>query len=1061
MYFSGAGTAIIGSLESDFASVDATFTRSDILNISRISDDKMLRNRALVLGAYDPYSLAYAGADLRVHTPWNYDEEDLRAIVISNSNIPNTESAFGMALQILKEFARITVEKHISLWGIRDVNLGNVVRVESGVWRGKGLITTFGTSMDKGGLKTNIILDERCPRLFGFFDFGDNVYVSTFGSGVWKKHIKFDHTWYDFSAGLIDLEITDLHINNGMFGSVSSSGLQYYTTEAGGWVNIPLDYLESSAEDEVDVASGAGSFVAFSGLKARGVIVDRFSNAIKFGVDNGNRLNYGDYFIDYSGFFTNSAVSGAIPGGGHRGWITEYGYSGALSYPISYSGNYNISVFDIENDGIHDYVSVQLVDDTQIVTQSGRMYDFGHSYTQPFSRSLDESAVSAFPSDLVYVEDSTDSIAYGVSVFNENSLVSIDNSIDNIIGTFSVAKNGICRLTMIDKVWDEFTQRYDSSVSLIEDSTDPFDPSYDAYYVMGIFPQWEDRRFTVYFSRIITDTPGAEFIRFYKRTWNFVEGVFPVEDSDFWDDVEIVGDQTLEEPVGIPRVALKFQTMVVGDTIYVLTLYLHDAGTAGGFHLSPSYLFINMDKIVLSTGAYLGSDNIYNRETEYHGILLGYAYFRGNELGSDTSLFRQIARMFQSGTDDIKVIGFVETFVGGDLDGVSREYSIVGNSTSIVESLVRDAGYWRFNTDNGTWSQLDLNGGMIVRVPISETALGWAFNGSTFFTLTYPIADHLHTENIVPIMNDLGYYMYIDDDGNIFKCSSLAMTELEQLSNPANFDLRQPLSSPVGYFGTDIYFICYNNVLFKYQLVPYNFVSFNTSMAASPYSLSEHGATAINYGNFIIWEPQDYSVADPQGFVYYPDLGAPLSSNGPFLVLQRDGNEFNLIEREAYPIRLDISNHSPLLTAGSGDMSFTSNYIMGEQLLVTTPSGFVLNGRSVEDFRYCYSETSFSGIAVTSGIGNASVGMYVSGSGIYGWDLVSYSGGFEILYEIPSGYGNRLETSNYGQGGQYVFATTSGDYPMFFQKDPGGVGFTYYSGLPESRATMIRLDDYL
>jgi hypothetical protein len=60
-----------------------------------------------------------------------------------------------------------------------------------------------------------------------------------------------------------------------------------------------------------------------------------------------------------------------------------------------------------------------------------------------------------------------------------------------------------------------------------------------------------------------------------------------------------------------------------------------------------------------------------------------------------------------------------------------------------------------------------------------------------------------------------------------------------------------------------------------------------------------------------------------------------------------------------------------------------------------------------------------------------------------------------------SGFLSRIETTNYAASGQYIFVTTSGDAPNFYQKDPDSSMFIYYSGLPDKRVTMIRVDDRL
>jgi hypothetical protein len=191
-------------------------------------------------------------------------------------------------------------------------------------------------------------------------------------------------------------------------------------------------------------------------------------------------------------------------------------------------------------------------------------------------------------------------------------------------------------------------------------------------------------------------------------------------------------------------------------------------------------------------------------------------------------------------------------------------------------------------------------------------------------------------------------------------------------------------------------------------------------------------------------------------FRLYQNLTPAQTTGGGFLLLQRDGSDFHIVEQEGYPIRVDISNTSPVFTVGSGDGTFVSNYIYGNDLEVIEPA-FVSSGRMVSDYRYTLLEPTFG--ASASGLGVTTLGLYVLASGVFGQDIRTYSGGWQAMYQVPSGFGFRLETSNYGLNGQYVFVTASGYIQTFYQKNPDEGSFLSYSGMPQSRATIIRLDD--
>lgn len=205
-----------------------TLNDTNILNYAEAKNDSALRNRVIVWGKGDPDTDDFVFAKQEVDTPWNYDVNDKRAIVVSNSNIPDNASAAKIAKQLLDEYQRITFERTIEFVGAPDIEIGDVVLVDSKFNYGYGLVTNLKVEMSSSGLTTTVILDQRCPRLIAYFDYGGYVYISTLGSGVWRKHLKLDHTWKDFSTGLTSLNIVDLDINNGIFACVSNEGDLYY-----------------------------------------------------------------------------------------------------------------------------------------------------------------------------------------------------------------------------------------------------------------------------------------------------------------------------------------------------------------------------------------------------------------------------------------------------------------------------------------------------------------------------------------------------------------------------------------------------------------------------------------------------------------------------------------------------------------------------------------------------------------------------------------------------------------------------------------------------------------
>ncbi len=1055
-YFDGNGVAIIGPLSTDFGSVDGTLGKDDILNIARVTDDKMLRNRAVVWGAYDPIQNQYAFADVSTHTPYNYDRRDLRAMVISNQNIPNKSSATGIANVLLKEFAKATIEKHLTAWGARNFDLGDSVRVNSHVWRGVGLVTTFGVSMGREGLVTNVILDERCPRLLGFFNFGDYVYVGTFGDGVWRKHIRFDPSWYNFSTGLTDLNITDLHINNGIFGAIGHSGGMFYNSaNDGSWNFVTITGLESSQEDTV--ASGELiTYVGFSGIMGRATIIDREINTVKFGVDTWSGLNYGDYFLNYSGMVATSGVasSGVSISGGHRGWIVEYdpftgvpvGGLGSGIYPISVSGNYNVLVVDLENDGLNDYVSVRTVGGGLPSTDG--LYNFGHHYTQPYARTSDPNAYSIQGIDYTYQTVNPLASAGGTTgIRSESALIAIDNQISDYRKTITIDKFfGRATKTTFTKVFNVGANSWDiNSTTLDSPNLGTFTTA--NVRILGIYPDWLADLFTVFYieENILTASVYKYVI------WNAA--------ANTWSAATTIGTQNILTSPSIR--STQFDSVVIGDVIYDGRMQVRAPNKTAGLFKSPCYLDFYLFKIPMSTRV-LFQDYMLNIETADDDNDSNYGYFPASSHLNDegggvlTGLTRQSFGLFQN-DNHVQLLGWTEQYEIGTPNR-SQELLFAGDENGIQINPIWDDPNYRFGAGaRNDGCQLTKNTGFIGRSG-SGGDDSFAFNGTNFSHITGSTPFYFTVSNIYPIYSDQ-QDLYIAKNGSTFyKCSSALGGATEVITPPSGRTINKPFSNATGPFGSKIWWRGARSFpLTGSVLIPYDFTSFYTSEEIQPASFPSSTEKGINFGNFFISEPTNYTDAAPQVDIRYIDLGEPDWEAGRYLVLQREGSDFHIVQEAAKPIRIDISNNSPVLSVQDYENTFVSNFVYGQEVVQIIPISGLQATREVRDYRYTLLETTTSGTIVASGSPITKQAIYVNQSGVFTADLDTYSGGFASMGAAPSG--ERIEISNYTYPGQFIFITTSGLNPMFFQRDPGALVFDTYSGLPDSRATIIRLDD--
>lgn len=244
-YFDNNGTMNIGELTKDYGSTDLSVNESHILSINQYIDDSFLRNEAHVWGNAQK-DQSWVLAKVHVTTPWDRGAKDRRPILYANSNIHSISAAYSIAYKMIDEFAHLKNEKVIQLAGGYDVELGDLVHVRSRAWTGKGLVTSIQSEATSKGYITTLSLDERCPRLLGYFGFSDWVYTGHDTNGVWRKEI-LGTTWEDFSNGLEDLHVTDLIIKSSMFACVAGGEMYWQTGTAANWTKYtPAGFTDAN-----------------------------------------------------------------------------------------------------------------------------------------------------------------------------------------------------------------------------------------------------------------------------------------------------------------------------------------------------------------------------------------------------------------------------------------------------------------------------------------------------------------------------------------------------------------------------------------------------------------------------------------------------------------------------------------------------------------------------------------------------------------------------------------------------------------------------------------------
>lgn len=358
MFFNPNGRCIIGSLTLSTGHPDARVEDDTIIDLQTNTNDKMLRNRAVVWGGADLVYGTWVFADLTVNTPWNYDANDQRAVVLANQSIQTYYDANRLARQILVEFSKITEEKTVTVAGELDVSIGDYIFIDSEFFSGGGMLTTLSSQMGKNGFVTVLTLDQRCPRLFAFIgNYDDYVYIGTAGSGIWRKGLD-ESIWYDYSTGLTDLGITDLSINSGIFATTTNSGYLFYKTLYTSWMLYSPDanYFVPSG------SAAASGIVTLSGITPSGYYASCCT------LDKMNYNIYAAYVTDSGIFASGYLASGdinAFASSSGESWILQINSFGNFirsDKVVFYNADNvlleRVTVIDMDNNGSENLLSV-------------------------------------------------------------------------------------------------------------------------------------------------------------------------------------------------------------------------------------------------------------------------------------------------------------------------------------------------------------------------------------------------------------------------------------------------------------------------------------------------------------------------------------------------------------------------------------------------------------------------------------------------------------------------------------------------------------------------------
>jgi len=334
MYFNANGVLQVGKILKSGNS-DCTLVDNEIVNINSNKNDRMLRNRAVVWGNTEPDGTQIF-VDISVDTPWNYDTDDKRAVVLASSGINTQAEALKNAKMMLDEFKQITLEITATVAGVADIEIADTAYVNSNYYVGTALVTTLSSVWDDNGLITSVILGQRCPRLVASVsegsypgtEDGTPILVGTWGSGVYGKPINAT-SWTQYSNGILtaDRYIKDLDVAMGNAAVVSSTGKGYYASN----VNSLSIYWYKLVGTIKDVADNEYSI---DELDAVACSVNSITGEIFFGYNHKTeRLSW---------------VISLYPGSSEIKYIQ-----------VKYGDVYDITIYDISNEYGELYVSIE------------------------------------------------------------------------------------------------------------------------------------------------------------------------------------------------------------------------------------------------------------------------------------------------------------------------------------------------------------------------------------------------------------------------------------------------------------------------------------------------------------------------------------------------------------------------------------------------------------------------------------------------------------------------------------------------------------------------------
>lgn len=1006
-YFDSSGECIIGELDVSWSDYDFDIIEANNKIMAEYIDtnDELYRNRVLVWGGGSTSEGSRIAVELTARTGYDRNSNDKRTTVFSNGYIKDTDTAYRIGGDILREFSQNIAVKMYEIAGAVDASVGDVAHCRTTIYKGLGLVYAVTSKVDVNkGLTTKLVIDSRCPRLFGYWAYGagDYIYVGTKSHGIYRKPLN-GSTWTAYNTGITNLNIRDLKVKNG-FLIATTDGKEVYTRLIvdPSWEQITPD-----------------SFVLSEGAA--------LSTENFVGAGCGIRTIDGSAFVGYNDNLNELAyVMQLLPTD-----VEEF-------TQVVVEGKSKITILDTDTDDTHTWLTAVTsggLSPVGVIWQN--IGQIALNERGPAFRGLiDENLVSLGPvgdSTTSSIHSNTDTRGWYVT---GNAVYTVGNStavrIDLYDSSIDSANFG-SSMGAITDCW--IYPDSDDTGYILDDSIDRY-----SYTISTNTRTFLNSVTSNVFTGASKPSQNGQYLYYVKNA----SGQFTLYKYDIVNDSEISSSAPItyggESKFGIlQEIDASTRIFILDDVAYAVCVSMYNVNSSTEIKCVATILTMGgyTQEVLYNdtpSGVTLKSYTAYSYHLTQNKSGVGYATAEFNWADNDNSWWSKTYRIVLPGG---------ESGIVSDKSGASGENS--------------DAGVWSFYRRSGTtWAGVNHKYAVVGR------------SDAFFFTSTVDSTGVVTGGYLVDAgaetIYDISTYGISVSSTNFYGNSGTVLDDYDNTlivvgsSSPYYRSINPRTGAVVKTYNTLPY---YNGA--RYTLLPgfivadyptntRFYISSFTGGASSPPAAGNKLIALKNYievtASGDTYEEVGTFTTTASGII---QVDIPLSA--PVLFF---GGTFKETNEGEYVI-------SEVTASGEDSFETVSNTATPNARKSLETLGYYSDARmanvlglSYNDYGKEYQESIDRGgnyLFATVPSGEDGIGA------VYFKDL-SDIGSNWVLFDTFSGSVNKIETTNYTGASPHVFVSISGAPSQFWQLDPGEDAFVEYSnGLPESNITVIRVDD--